>query len=228
MLLQQPGEPIRGLVKDRLRKSNNYIWLAAFAGIGCCALLLIFGGEQQSSLLSWWNFFYKAGIAIVLILFLLAAHWLKRAGHAEKGAQGEELLLKFLRDLYDNKGWRVEFNVRIPGLNGDIDHVAVSPSGLVVAIDMKNHNISQYFSAFDDIRLNRLTGAVARQAIALRNVRNIKQWVEGVLCFTENNHYLHGEKWHKHRQVYVTSAENIRELLLHLDDERNSARAFFI
>jgi Nuclease-related domain len=68
-------------------------------------------------------------------LGLYARHWLVLAGRSRVGARAEDDVQRALAPLRE-EGWRLRHSLRWQG-RGDIDSVAISPTGIVVAIETK-------------------------------------------------------------------------------------------
>jgi hypothetical protein len=68
-------------------------------------------------------------------LGLYARHWLSLAGRSRVGARSEDEVQRVLVPL-EAEGWRLRHSLRWRGW-GDIDSVAIAPSGVAVAIETK-------------------------------------------------------------------------------------------
>ena len=85
----------------------------------------------------------SAGAAALAGLLLLAAvalglyarHWLSLAGRSRVGARSEDEVQRALAPLHA-EGWRLRHSLPWQG-RGDIDSVAISPTGIAVAIETK-------------------------------------------------------------------------------------------
>ena len=66
---------------------------------------------------------------------LYARHWLSLAGRSRVGAQSEDEVQRALAPLRA-EGWRLRHSLAWQG-QGDIDSVAIAPSGVAVAIETK-------------------------------------------------------------------------------------------
>jgi Nuclease-related domain len=85
----------------------------------------------------------SAGAAALAGLLLVAAvgldlharHWLSLAGRSRVGARSEDEVRRALAPLQAD-GWRLRHSLRWRG-QGDIDAVAIAPTGVVVAIETK-------------------------------------------------------------------------------------------
>jgi hypothetical protein len=78
-----------------------------------------------------------AGLLLLaaLGLGLYARHWLWLAGRSRVGAQAEDEVQRALATLYA-EGWRLRHSLWWQG-QGDIDSVAIAPTGIAVAIETK-------------------------------------------------------------------------------------------
>jgi hypothetical protein len=76
-------------------------------------------------------------LAIAVGLFCLGLAWYEHrlARRGRIGARSERIVRGALRNL-EREGWTIRHSVRWPD-GGDIDHVAVAPSGLAFAIETK-------------------------------------------------------------------------------------------
>ena len=74
-------------------------------------------------------------VAVALIVGLRARHWLSLAGRSQIGARSEDEVRRALAPL-EQHGWRLRHAVRWPGV-GDIDSVAIAPTGIAFAIETK-------------------------------------------------------------------------------------------
>jgi hypothetical protein len=82
----------------------------------------------------------SAALAAVLMLAvaalgLYACHWVRLAARSRVGARSEEQVRWALGAL-EAEGWRVRHSIRWRG-GGDIDHVAIAPTGIAFAIETK-------------------------------------------------------------------------------------------
>jgi hypothetical protein len=68
-------------------------------------------------------------------LSLYARHWVRLAGRSRVGARSEDQVRRALATL-EAEGWRLHHSIRWPG-GGDIDHVAIAPTGIAFAIETK-------------------------------------------------------------------------------------------
>jgi Nuclease-related domain len=71
-------------------------------------------------------------------LALSARHWLSLAGRSRVGARSEDEVRRALAPL-EVEGWRLRHSLRWQG-RGDIDSVAIAPTGVAVAIETKTRS----------------------------------------------------------------------------------------
>ena len=91
----------------------------------------------------------SAGAAALAGLLLLAAvglglyarHWLSLAGRSRVGARSEDEVQRVLAPL-EAEGWRLRHSLPWQG-QGDIDSVAIAPTGIAVAIETKTRTYDQ-------------------------------------------------------------------------------------
>jgi hypothetical protein len=84
-----------------------------------------------------------AGLAALAGVLLLAAaalglysrHWARLAARSRVGARSEVQVRRAL-EVLEAEGWRLRHSIRWPG-GGDIDHVAIAPTGVAFAIETK-------------------------------------------------------------------------------------------
>ena len=101
----------------------------AAAGSAAAALLaLVFGAVGEAPL---------AGLLLLTAfgLGLYARRWFALAGRSRVGARSEDDVQRALT-LLRAEGWRLRHSLRWRG-GGDIDSVAISPTGIAVAIETK-------------------------------------------------------------------------------------------
>jgi hypothetical protein len=118
-----------------------------------------------------------------------------------QGSRGERLLGEYLEQIQDDEVVVVLHDRRIPGTRANIDHIAVTRSGVVWAIDAKNHTgkvqrIDKGGWLSTDLRLyvgrrdcTKLVQAMASQVAAIRTALGaamtleFKIKVRAALCF---------------------------------------------
>lgn len=79
-------------------------------------------------------------LAVVLLLVasafgLYAAHWVRLAGRSRVGARSEDEVRRALETL-EGEGWRLRHSI-VWRHGGDIDHIAIAPTGVAFAIETK-------------------------------------------------------------------------------------------
>jgi Holliday junction resolvase-like predicted endonuclease len=84
-----------------------------------------------------------AGVLLLaaVALGLYARHWVRLAGRSRVGARSEDQVRRAL-DALEAKGWRLRHSIRWHG-GGDIDHVAIAPTGIAFAIETKTRTYQQ-------------------------------------------------------------------------------------
>jgi hypothetical protein len=84
-----------------------------------------------------------AGLLLLaaLGLGLYARHWLALAGRSRVGARSEDDVQRALTPLRA-EGWRLRHSLPWQG-RGDIDSVAIAPSGIAIAIETKTRSYDQ-------------------------------------------------------------------------------------
>jgi len=82
-----------------------------------------------------------AGVVVLLAigLCLYARHWLVLAGRSRVGARSEDEVQRALARL-EAEGWRLRHSLPWRG-RGDIDSVAIAPTGLAFAIETKTKTL---------------------------------------------------------------------------------------
>jgi Nuclease-related domain len=101
---------------------------AAAGSVAAALLALVAGGAGAVPL---------AGLLLITAfgLGLYARHWLALAGRSRVGARSEDEVHRALAPL-EADGWRLRHSLTWRG-RGDIDSVAISPTGIAVAIETK-------------------------------------------------------------------------------------------
>ena len=94
----------------------------------------------------------SSSLALVLLvgavaLGVSARHWAELAGRSRVGARSEEQVQRVLAPL-TAEGWRLQHSMPWQG-RGDIDSVAIAPTGIAFAIETKTRT-------FDDQHLDRV------------------------------------------------------------------------
>ncbi|HWE15553.1 MAG TPA: nuclease-related domain-containing protein, partial [Solirubrobacteraceae bacterium] len=137
---------------------------AAAGSVAAALLAVVVGGAGEASL---------AGLLLLIAygLGLYARHWLALAGRSRVGARSEEEVQRALATL-EAEGWRLRHSLPLRG-RGDIDSVAIAPTGIAIAIEAKTRT-------YDGGHLAR----VGKQAAWLSRRR--RRWARGgalgVIC----------------------------------------------
>jgi hypothetical protein len=113
------------------RQQYRRLLRAGRAAVGSAAavlLALVVGGARAWPL---------AGLLLLIAfgLGLYARHWLALAGRSRVGARSEDEVHRALAPL-EADGWRLRHSLTWRG-RGDIDSVAIAPTGIAVAIETK-------------------------------------------------------------------------------------------
>jgi hypothetical protein len=96
------------------------------AGLAACVLVFIVARAGM-----WWV--AGALLLVAVGLFVDARRWLRLAARSRIGAESEEEVRRALAAL-EAEGWRVRHSLAQGG-RGDIDSVAIAPTGMAFAID---------------------------------------------------------------------------------------------
>jgi hypothetical protein len=149
------------------RQQYRRLSRASRAGAGSVAaalLALVVGGAGAAPL---------AGLLLLaaLGLGLYARHWLTLAGRSRVGARSEDDVQRALAPLRA-EGWRLRHSLPWQG-RGDIDSVAISPTGIAVAIETKTRT-------YDSRHLARVREQVAW--LSRRRRRWARNGALGVMC----------------------------------------------
>ncbi len=101
---------------------------AAAGSVAVALLALVVGGAGAAVL---------AGLLLLIAfgLGLFARHWLALAGRSRVGARSEDEVQRALAPL-EGEGWRLRHSLPWQG-RGDIDSVAIAPTGIAIAIETK-------------------------------------------------------------------------------------------
>jgi len=144
-----------------------------------------------------------AGIVLLLALSLglYARHWLSLAERSAVGARSEDEVQQALAPL-EGDGWRLLHSLRWRG-HGDIDSLAIAPSGVAFAIETKTR-------AYDDRHLARVR-AQARW-LSRRRRRWCRRGALPVLCVVRPRRVERVE-----RQVLVVSVDRLTVALRNAD-----------
>jgi Nuclease-related domain len=147
----------------------------------------------------------SAGAAALAGLLLLAAiglglyarHWLSLAGRSRVGAHSEDEVQRVLAPL-EAEGWRLRHSLPWQG-RGDIDSVAISPTGIAVAIETKTRS-------YDQRHLARMHEQVAW--LSRRRRRCARNGALGVLCLVRARAIERVE-----HDVFVVSIDRLTHVL---------------
>jgi Nuclease-related domain len=101
------------------------------------------------------------GIALVLLLTagalgLYARRWVRLAGRSRVGARSEDQVRRALEPL-EREGWRLRHSIPWHR-GGDIDHVAIAPTGVAFAIETK----TRAYQPSHLVKVNEQAGWLAR------------------------------------------------------------------
>jgi Nuclease-related domain len=137
---------------------------AAAGSVAAALLALVVGGEGAAPL---------AGLLLLTAvgLGLYARHWLALARRSRVGARSEDDVQRALMPL-EAEGWRLRHSLRWQG-GGDIDSLAISPTGIAVAIETKTRT-------YDGRHLARVREQAAR--LSRRRRRWARNGALGVMC----------------------------------------------
>ena len=101
----------------------------AALGSAVAALLGLLGASAGAPALGWLPLLMAVGLG------LYARHWLSLARRSRVGARSEDEVHRALAHL-QAEGWRLRHSLPWQG-RGDIDSVAIAPTGVAVAIETK-------------------------------------------------------------------------------------------
>jgi len=149
------------------RQQYRRLARAGGAGIGAAGSMLI--GLRAASM--------SAPLVAVFLLVaaaalgLCAGHWLSLARRSRVGARSEDAVQHALASL-QAEGWRLRHSLPWQG-QGDIDSVAIAPTGIAVAIETKTRT-------YDDRHLARVREQAAW--LSRRRRRWARNGAVGVMC----------------------------------------------
>lgn len=114
-------------------RRQQYRWIkralavgtAAFAAAGLAALALSLGAVLVAAVL----------VVVAAILGARTRYWARLAGRSRVGAHSEDQVQHALAPL-EGEGWRMRHSLPWQG-HGDIDSVAIAPTGIAFAIETK-------------------------------------------------------------------------------------------
>jgi hypothetical protein len=150
-----------------------------------------------------------AWLLVATLLGLFARHWFSLARRSRVGARSEDAVQRTLAPL-EADGWRLRHSLPWRG-RGDIDSVAIAPSGIAIAIETKTRT-------YDARHLDR----VREQAAWLSRRR--RRWAPGaavgVLCLVSVRRVERVE-----HDVLVVSIDRLTHVLLAAAGMRRDPRA---
>jgi hypothetical protein len=82
-----------------------------------------------------------AGALLLIAVGLFVDHWVRLAARSRIGAESEEEVRHALADL-EQEGWRLRRSLAHGG-RGDIDSVAIAPTGIAFAIEIKTRSFER-------------------------------------------------------------------------------------
>lgn len=149
------------------RQQYRRLSRAASSGLASAATLLLALALANAGAMS------AAGVLLVLAvgLGLYTRHWLSLAERSRVGARSEDEVRRALA-LLEAHGWRMRHSLRWRG-RGDIDSVAVAPTGVAVAIETKTRG-------YDDGHLAQVRAQAAW--LSRRRRRWCRRGVIPVIC----------------------------------------------
>jgi hypothetical protein len=163
----------------------------ATAGSAAAVLLALVVGDARA-----WPL---AGLLLLIAfgLGLYARHWLALAGRSRVGARSEDEVHRALAPLQAD-GWRLRHSLTWRG-PGDIDSVAISPTGIAVAIETKTRS-------YDQRHLARVREQVAW--LSRRRRRWARNGALGVVCLVRARGVERAEQ-----DVLVVSIDRMTDVL---------------
>jgi hypothetical protein len=175
--------------RQQYRRLSRAGWAAA-GSVAAALLALVVGAAGAASL---------AGLLLLIALGLglYARRWLSLAGRSRVGARSEDEVQCALAPL-EAEGWRLRHSLPWRG-RGDIDSVAIAPTGIAIAIETKTRT-------YDSRHLAR----VREQAAWLSRRR--RRWARGgalgVMCLVRARGVERVE-----RDVLVVSIDRLTHVL---------------
>jgi Nuclease-related domain len=113
------------------RQQHRRLYHAGKAGLGSVIAALLGLAVASAGAAALGGLLFLAAVG----LGLYARHWLSLAGRSRVGAHSEDEVQRALAPL-QAEGWRLRHSLPWQG-RGDIDSVAISPTGIAVAIETK-------------------------------------------------------------------------------------------
>lgn len=165
--------------------------LKAFLSFGLALFMIVRGDSILRSLLQSDSQAWTLSIIISGVSILGGNRYWKRANRAIQGAKAEEIVGETLNQLRAY-AWTIEHDIPIRRW-GNVDHLAISPSGKYFCIDtksgkgtivLKEHELSKQYGSkiYPFPEGKSILKAVKGQAGQLKKSRAVT-WVKPVLCF---------------------------------------------
>lgn len=181
--MAKPGQSTRGMARQRRLK--------ALLSFGLTLFMIVQGHSTLSSLLKSDAQAWALSIIVSGLSVLVGNHYWKRANQAAQGARAEETVGATLNQLRAYH-WTIEHDIPVPRW-GNVDHLAISPSGKYFCIDtksgkgtiiLKGHELSKQYGrqVYPFPKGKSILKAVKGQAGQLQKSRAVT-WVKPVLCF---------------------------------------------
>lgn len=171
--------------------------LVRFAETAIVAAGLALGAFATAMDGAWFFAFVLSGAAVMAVG--MACRWLSLAHRSRIGARSEDAVQREL-DVLRAEGWRLRHSLTWRG-PGDIDSVAIAPTGIAIAIETKTRR-------YDDRHVIR----IGEQAVWLHRRR--RRWARngslGVLCLVQARGVERVE-----RDVLVVSIDRLAHVLRH-------------
>ncbi len=172
-------------------------------------------GAASTALLGMWAASVGAALVAVCLLIVAAAlgvyarHWLSLARRSRVGARSEDAVQRALAPL-QAEGWRLRHSLLWCG-HGDIDSVAIAPSGIAIAIETKTRT-------YDARHLARVREQAAW--LSWRRRRWARNGALGVMCLVRVRGVERVE-----RDVLVVSIDRLAHVLRVAAGMRPDARS---
>ena len=181
--MAKPGQSTRRMA--RLRR------LKALLSFGLTLFMILQGHSILSSLLKSDSQAWALSIIVGGLSILVGNYYWRRANQAAQGARAEETVGAILNQLRAYN-WTIEHDIPVPRW-GNVDHLAISPSGKYFCIDtksgkgtivLKGHELSKQYGRkiYPFPKGKSILKAVKGQAGQLQKSRAVT-WVKPVLCF---------------------------------------------
>lgn len=166
--------------------------LKALLSFGLTLFMIVKGYSILSSLLKSDAQAWALSIIVGGLSILVGNHYWRRANQAAQGARAEETVGETLNQLRAYN-WTIEHDIPVPRW-GNVDHLAISPSGKYFCIDtksgkgtivLKGHELSKQYGKkiYPFPKSKSILKAVKGQAGQLQKSRAAASWVKPVLCF---------------------------------------------